>query len=182
GIQPDEKVVIHISNFRKVKRVEDVIYTFEKIRNHVKAKLLMVGDGPECAGAFELVNKLKLSDSVLFLGKQKNVSDLLSIADLKLLLSTKESFGLVLLEAMACEVPCLGTNVGGIPEVIIHDKTGYIVELGDTEHAATQAIKLLSDEVLLEQFSKNASYYAKNKFNSKKILEEYLDLYEQLLI
>src|SRR5699024_11991166 len=77
-IQPDEKVVIHISNIRKVKRVEDVIYTFEKIRNHVKAKLLMVGDGPECAGAFELVNKLKLSDSVLFLGKQKNVSDLLS--------------------------------------------------------------------------------------------------------
>src|SRR5699024_8791967 len=123
-----------------------------------------------------------LADNVLLLGKQKNITDLLFISDLKLIMSEKESFGLVLLEAMACEVPCIGINVVVMQEVIIHDKIGYIIEFGDTEHDATQAIKLLSDEVLLEQFSKNASYYVKNKFNSKIILEEYLDLYEQLLI
>jgi len=182
GIHSDEKVIIHISNFRKVKRIEDVIYTFQKVKRELNVKLLLVGDGPEFNNIFQLVHELGLSDNVLFLGKQKNITDLLSISDLKLLMSEKESFGLVLLEAMACEVPCIGTNVGGIPEVIIHDETGYIVELGDTENAAKQAIKLLSDKTLLEHFSKNASYHAKKNFNSKQILEEYLDLYERLLI
>src|SRR5699024_2065898 len=155
---------------------------FQKVKRELNVKLLLVGDGPEFNNIFQLVHELGLSDNVLFLGKQKNITDLLSISDLKLLMSEKESFGLVLLEAMACEVPCIGTNVGGIPEVIIHDETGYIVELGDTENAAKQAIKLLSDKTLLEHFSKNASYHAKKNFNSKQILEEYLDLYERLLI
>src|SRR5699024_10488517 len=114
GIKPDEKVIIHISNFRKVKRVQDVVQTFKKINNEINSKLLLIGDGPEYSSICQLVKNLGLSNDVFFLGKQKNISELLSISDLKLLLSEKESFGLVLLEAMACEVPCIGTNVGGI--------------------------------------------------------------------
>src|SRR5699024_3136071 len=124
GIGPDEKVVIHISNFRKVKRIQDVIYTFSKVQAEIDSKLILVGDGPELQTAFEIVNKLDLKDKVLFLGKQKSISDLLSISDVKLLMSEQESFGLVLLEAMACEVATIGTNVGGIPEVIVHGEPG----------------------------------------------------------
>ncbi|WP_373896156.1 N-acetyl-alpha-D-glucosaminyl L-malate synthase BshA [Virgibacillus natechei] len=181
GIHSDEKVIIHISNFRKVKRTDDVIRTFYKIREKIKSKLLLVGDGPDYADTNELVHKLGLTDSVLFLGKQKNISDLLSISDLKLLLSDKESFGLVLLEAMSCEVPCIGTNVGGIPEVIRHNETGYIIELGDLDGAANHAVRLLSDPDLLEQFSRNALLHARNKFHSKKIVEQYSSLYDKLL-
>lgn len=180
GIEEDEKVVIHISNFRKVKRVQDVIYTFAHILHHIKSKLILVGDGPELQTAFELVNRLDLKDAVLFLGKQKNISDLLSISDVKLLMSEQESFGLVLLEAMACEVATIGTNVGGIPEVIEHEKTGYIVELGDTKSAAAYATKLLSDEKLLKQFSQNAVERANTIFHSDEIVQQYISLYESL--
>ncbi|RBN37299.1 N-acetyl-alpha-D-glucosaminyl L-malate synthase BshA, partial [Priestia megaterium] len=126
GILENEKVVIHISNFRQVKRVTDIVKTFAIINKKLQSKLLLVGDGPEMTVVSQLVRDLNLQDSVLFLGKQENVAELYSISDLKLLLSEKESFGLVLLEAMACGVPCIGTNIGGIPEVIEHEKTGYI--------------------------------------------------------
>ncbi|MGY0691754.1 N-acetyl-alpha-D-glucosaminyl L-malate synthase BshA [Virgibacillus sp. FSP13] len=181
GIKPDEKVIIHISNFRKVKRVADVIHTFQMINKDIKAKLLLVGDGPEYSDSRQLVDKLDLNDNVLFLGKQKNVSELLSISDLKLLLSEKESFGLVLLEAMACGVPGIGTNVGGIPEVIDHDETGFIVELGHVEEAAAYAVRLLQDDALLEKFSKQALKRARTEFLSDKIVGEYIRLYDWVL-
>jgi|SRR5690625_5089789 len=180
-IEDDECVVIHISNFRKVKRIQDVIQTFSLIQQGVKSKLLLVGDGPEMQTAIDCVKKYDIEDKVLFLGKQKNISDLLSISDLKLLMSEKESFGLVLLEAMACEVPTIGTNVGGIPEVIIHGETGYIVPLGDTEKAATYAIDVLKDKKKLERFRHNALERVHNMFASGKILDEYITLYDQLL-
>src|SRR5699024_5474232 len=122
-----------------------------------------------------------LKDDILFLGKQKNISDLLSISDLKLLLSNKESFGLVLLEAMTCEVPCVGTNVGGIPEVIKNNQTGYLDELGDIESEANYAIQLLENDALLERFSQNAFLYAQKQFNSQKIMRQYIDLYDDVL-
>src|SRR5699024_4158590 len=137
--------------------------------------------GPEFNQTYQLVKDLKLTDRVLFLGKQENISGLLSISDLMLLLSQKESFGLVLLEAMACEVPCIGTNVGGIPEVIEDAKTGYVVDLGDTEQAANLAINLLRDEEKLKRFSQNALDTANKKFNSKKIVKQYLNLYKKVL-
>lgn len=181
GILENEKVVIHISNFRKVKRIEDVVYTFKKINDKLASKLLLVGDGPEFNQIFQLVKKLKLDQHVLFLGKQKNISDLLSISNLMLLLSQKESFGLVLLEAMACEVPSIGTNVGGIPEVIEHNKTGYVVDLGDTNQAADYAINLLMDDEKLTEFSKNAVEFASVKFGSDKIVNQYIQLYESII-
>lgn len=181
GIELEEKVVIHISNFRKVKRVQDVIYTFEKLANKVDSKLLLIGDGPEYSSIVQLVNKLGLTDRVLFLGKQKNISDLLSISDLKLLLSEKESFGLVLLEAMACGVPCIGTDIGGIPEVIEHDQTGFIVELGDIDKAAEFAITILSNNEKAEEFQHNALNKAEKDFHSQKIVAQYEEVYNKLL-
>lgn len=181
GIQPNDKVFIHISNFRKVKRVEDVIKTFKLVSDQVSAKLLLVGDGPERSYIGKLVDKLKLNDCVLFLGKQKNINDLLSISHIKLLMSEKESFGLVLLEAMACGVPCIATNAGGVPEVIDHGNTGYVVNTGDTVQAADYALKLLDDTQLYEQLSSQSKRLVKNKFSSTKALHNYLQLYNELL-
>ncbi|OZU90130.1 N-acetyl-alpha-D-glucosaminyl L-malate synthase BshA [Virgibacillus indicus] len=181
GIKNEEKVIIHISNFRKVKRIQDVIHTFHKIQRHCKSKLLLIGDGPEYSAATQLVADLNLDDKVLFLGKQKNISDLLSISDLKLLLSEKESFGLVLLEAMSCEVPCIGTNVGGIPEVIIHGETGYLVDLGDLDSAAEYSIQLLNDEQKLKELSENAYNHARKHFHSNNIVNQYNELYDKVL-
>jgi len=179
GIDDDDKVLVHISNFRKVKRVQDIIQSFNIIQKKLKSKLLLIGDGPEYSNMVQLVEKLNLKEKVLFLGKQNNISDLLSISDLKLLLSEKESFGLVLLEAMACGVPCIGTNIGGIPEVIKHGETGYIVELGDIEAVADHAIHLLTNSSLLTDFSQQARKRCMDTFHSGKILNQYLNLYER---
>lgn len=179
GIHQDEKIIIHISNFRKVKRINDIVKTFHLIQQRVPAKLLLVGDGPECAAIYEQVKSLQLEDRVLFLGKQKKISELLSIADLKLLLSDKESFGLVLLEAMACGVPCIGTNVGGIPEVIKHEETGFIVQLSDVKRASEYALKLLMDGKLHQQFSKAAVKRVQQFFNSKDIVNQYIACYKK---
>ncbi|MBR3120800.1 MAG: N-acetyl-alpha-D-glucosaminyl L-malate synthase BshA [Oceanobacillus sp.] len=181
GISNDEKVLIHISNFRKVKRVRDIIYAFKQVRNEVKSTLLLVGDGPEYPDTVQLVEALGLKEHVRFLGKQTNISELLSISNLMLLLSEKESFGLVLLEAMLCGVPCIGTNIGGIPEVIEHDKTGYLVELGDTDSAANYAIEVLTDNHLMHRLSENALIQAKEKFASEKIVNQYQHLYDTVL-
>ncbi|GGC99383.1 N-acetyl-alpha-D-glucosaminyl L-malate synthase BshA [Pontibacillus salipaludis] len=181
GIEDDDKVIIHISNFRQVKRVPDVIKSFKTIREKSKAKLLLVGDGPDYYKTCQLVNELGLRDDVLFLGKQENVSELLSISDLKLLLSEKESFGLVLLEAMACGVPCIGTNIGGIPEVIVHEETGYICEVGDTEQIASHALRLLSDQDKWEEFSHKGLERVRSEFLSETIVKQYEQVYADLL-
>lgn len=181
GIRPEDKTVIHISNFRKVKRIKDVIDTFYYIQKQMNAKLMLVGDGPELQTAFQMVQELGIANHVLFLGRQKNISDLLSMADLKLLMSEQESFGLVLLEAMSCEVPTIATNVGGIPEVIKHGETGYIVELGDTKQAAAYSVQLLEDEEKLATFSREAKAHVEEKFSSGHIVQQYIALYEELL-
>ncbi|MFG6148713.1 N-acetyl-alpha-D-glucosaminyl L-malate synthase BshA [Halobacillus sp. B23F22_1] len=181
GMSEDEKVIIHISNFRKVKRVDDVIRVFAEIVKKIPSRLVLVGDGPEYSNCYHLVKELELEEYVLFLGKQENVSELLAISDLKLLLSEKESFGLVLLEAMSCGVPCIGTNIGGIPEVIQHGVTGYIGELGDVSGISRLAIDLLSDEVKIKQFSKDAESLVHEKFASTAIVEQYEQLYNQVM-
>ncbi len=180
-INENEKVVIHVSNFRPVKRVSDVIKTFAKIADKMPAKLLLVGDGPEVSSVCKLVNKLGLEKKVLFLGKQDNLEELYSISDLMLLLSEKESFGLVALEAMACGVPCIGTNIGGIPEVIADGETGYICELGDIEQIAEKAIGLLRDPALRKKFSQESVETVKRKFCAESIVQQYEQLYFKLV-
>ncbi|UGB29239.1 N-acetyl-alpha-D-glucosaminyl L-malate synthase BshA [Metabacillus sp. B2-18] len=181
GILEEEKVIIHVSNFRKVKRVQDVIYSFQKIQRKVTAKLLLVGDGPEMSFVSRLVRELGLSEKVLFLGKQDSLEDLYSISDLILLLSEKESFGLVLLEAMACGVPSIGTNAGGIPEVIKEGETGYICEVGDIDTVAFHAIHLLLNSELHKSMSENAKNSATQLFHSDKIVTQYESIYYELL-
>lgn len=181
GIEPDEKVMVHVSNFRKVKHVPDVIETFIKTRKYVKSKLLLIGDGPEKHEAMQLAKQTPYGEDILFLGKQENLAELYAMADLKLLMSEKEAFGLVLLEAMACGVPGIGTRIGGIPEVICHEKNGYIVELGDTDQAAHHAISLLLDDEKLQLFRKRAIQSVQDRFHSEKIVEQYEALYEKVV-
>ncbi|MBT2690036.1 N-acetyl-alpha-D-glucosaminyl L-malate synthase BshA [Bacillus sp. ISL-47] len=181
GIRPEEKIIIHVSNFRSVKRVPDVVKAFEKITKEVPAKLLLVGDGPEMTVICQLVNELKLKGKVLFLGKQDNLEELYSISDLMLLLSEKESFGLVALEAMACGVPCIGTNVGGIPEVIDDGETGYVCTLGDIDEISQKATMLLLDENLHRKFSSQSISLAKEVFSAGRIVSQYEEFYYELL-
>lgn len=181
GIGDNERVIIHVSNFRKIKNVPDIINTFFKVREEMPAKLLLVGDGPEKQRMVDLVKCSPFKDDVLFLGKQENVAELYGLSDLKLLLSETESFGLVLLEGMACGVPGIGTNVGGIPEVIQHGENGFIVEQGDIEGAARYAIELLKDEEKLIRFRQAAITSIQTKFLAKPIIDHYEQLYERLV-
>lgn len=181
GIKADEKVMIHVSNFRNVKRVQDVIETFSLTQKKIKCKLLLVGDGPEMGRIIQQVRELGIEESVLFLGKRDGLAEFYSLSDIKLLLSEKEAFGLVLLEAMACGVPVIGSNIGGMPEVIEPGINGYLVELGDTEQAANYAIHMLSDETHLTQLRQGALNTVADRFHSSKILEQYEELYERLM-
>lgn len=181
GIKPEEKVLVHVSNFRKVKHVPDIIETFVKTREKIPAKLVLIGDGPDKHEAMQIAKNTPYCSDILFLGKQENLAELYAMADLKLLMSEKEAFGLVLLEAMACGVPGIGTNIGGIPEVICHEKNGYIVELGDTEQAAAYAVELLSNEEKLKAFEETAIESVKERFHSSKIVEKYEALYESVV-
>lgn len=181
GIDEEDKVLIHVSNFRNVKRVPDIIETFHRVQKHVPSKLLLVGDGPEMGRTVQQVKELGLEQHVLFLGKRDNLSELYNISDIKLLMSEKEAFGLVLLEAMACGVPCIGTNIGGIPEIIESGKNGYLVGLGDIEDAASRAIGILTDAKQHETLKKGSLETVEQHFNSFKILEQYEAVYERLL-
>lgn len=170
NIQSDEKVMIHISNFRKVKRVQDVIHVFHRVQQSIKTKLLLVGDGPEYGDAYQLVQNLGLQDKVIFMGRQDNIHDLFAMSDLNLLVSEKESFGLVLLEAMISGVPSIGSNTGGIPEVIDDGETGYICEVGDVETMSKRAIHLLSEESEWKRQSLLSKARVKELFDANKLL------------
>nr|WP_238943091.1 N-acetyl-alpha-D-glucosaminyl L-malate synthase BshA [Planococcus beijingensis] len=181
GIEPDQKVMIHVSNFRNVKRVQDVVETFSQARQQLDCKLLLVGDGPEMGRIIQQVQDLGLEDDVLFLGKRDSLAEFYNISDIKILLSEKEAFGLVLLEAMACGVPVIGSNIGGMPEIIEPGVNGYLVELGDTKQAAEYAIEMMSDEKKLEELRQGALKTVAERFHSSKILKHYEGLYERLL-
>ncbi len=175
-----ERILTHTSNFRKVKRIEDVILVFKKVYEKIPSKLLLIGDGPERHSMEELCRKLDLSHEVRFLGKQDAIEELLAVSDLFIMASESESFGLAALEAMACEVPVISTNVGGLPEVNIHGETGFLSEVGDIEQMAHHAIAILSDEEKLQQFRKNALAQAR-RFDIDNILPQYEAYYEEVL-
>ena len=174
-----EKIIIHTSNFRKVKRIEDVIAVFSQIIKEIPAKLLLIGDGPERSHIEKVCREFNTCDWVTFLGKQEAIEEILSIGDLFILPSESESFGLAALEAMACEVPVISSNAGGIPEVNIHGFTGYLSEVGDVDDMAQNAISLLKDPNLLATFKKNALIQA-HKFDLKEILLQYEAIYHRV--
>jgi L-malate glycosyltransferase len=177
----DERILVHVSNFRPVKRICDVIEIFDLVQKKVPSRLLLMGDGPDRSQAEWLVSKKGLREKVEFLGKVGRVNEMLSIADLMLVPSELESFGLAALEAMACEVPAIATAVGGVPEVIEHGRTGFLAEVGDVAAMARDAISILSDEKRLREMGQMARWEAQARFCANKIIPEYEEFYKRVL-
>ena len=177
----DERIITHISNFRKVKRIQDVIEVFYRVQLELPAKLLMVGEGPEREGAEQRVKELGIEDKVRFLGNSNEIDKILCFSDLFLLPSEAESFGLAALEAMVNEVPVVSSKAGGIPEVNIDGVTGYLSNVGNIADMAQNAIRILQDDDTLNTFKKNAKREAR-KFDIQNIVPLYEELYEKVLV
>lgn len=175
-----ERIMAHVSNFRKVKRVEDVIRVFERVHETIPSKLLMIGDGPERQSAEELCRSLSICNDIRFLGKQEQMDEILSIADLFVLPSQYESFGLSALEAMACGVPVISTNAGGLPEINVHGKTGFLSEVGDILDMSQHALEILKDDKTLKRFKEQALEHARG-FSKQRIIPMYEALYNKVL-
>ncbi|MCT4665893.1 MAG: N-acetyl-alpha-D-glucosaminyl L-malate synthase BshA [Flavobacteriales bacterium] len=175
-----EKLLVHISNFRPVKNIEDVVKVFYEVQKEVPSKLIMVGDGPCREGAEKLCRELNIADKVRFMGKSLEVPKILSVCDLMLLPSKTESFGLVALEAMACSVPVVSTNTGGLPEVNIHEKTGFTLPVGDIEGMAKAAKHILGCPEKLQHFKENALAHAQT-FDIQNIVPDYEEVYYNLI-
>ena len=176
-----EKIVMHISNFRKVKRVEDVVRVFSRMHEHLPTRLIMVGDGPERALAADLAEELGVADDVCFLGKLESVAELLACADVLLLPSEQESFGLVALEAMSSGTPVLGTSGSGIGEVVVHGETGFLHPVGDVEAMAASGVRLLEDRDLWRSFSAASRQRACSVFSADRIVPMYETFYERVI-
>lgn len=174
------KNIIHISNFRQVKNIPNVIKIFYLISQEINARLLLVGGGPEECVAKQMIHDLGIEDKVLFLGKHENVVPLLSISDLLLLPSVKESFGLVCIEAMACKVPVIASNTGGLPEVVDDGLTGYLADPHDYETMAEKGIYLLQNAAVHQEFAERGRKTVVERFNSETIVEQYIEYYQKV--
>lgn len=177
----DQKLLVHLSNFRKVKRAPDCVRILQQVRQQVDAKLLFIGEGPELPAVQQLTFELGLQDYVMFLGKQEDITPMLSMADLMLLPSEKESFGLSALEAMACGVPVIASRAGGIPEVVIHGETGFLAPIGAVDQMAADALKLLKHPMLWAEMSQHAVNWAKTHFAAERIVTQYEEIYRKVL-
>jgi L-malate glycosyltransferase len=179
-----EKLLIHVSNFRPVKRITDCIHTLARIRRErsdLPVRLVMCGDGPERIDAETLARDYGLNNDVLFAGQVPNIADYLSVADLLLMPSETESFGLAALEAMACEVPVIATRTGGLPEVVLHGETGYLVDLGDTKTMADCAIAIISNHRKRREMGERGRAWAVERFNTDRVIPQYEKLYERII-
>lgn len=175
-----EKIMIHVSNFRKVKRVEDVLKVFDKVRKEIPCKLILVGDGPERPAIEKLCRELQTCNDIISLGRINDPTEVLGLGDLFILPSETESFGLAALEAMAMKLPVISTNTGGLPEVNLNGQTGFVSNVGDVDDMAANSIKLLSDEKMYAEFSSNA-YKQAVKFDINHILPMYEKLYQSVI-
>jgi len=175
-----ERILVHVSNFRSVKRVADVVHIFNNVLKEMPAKLLMIGDGPERQKMEDLARDLGIYHETRFLGKQEQISEILSISDIFLLPSETESFGLSALEAMACGVPVISSNAGGLPEINIDGETGFMSNVGDVADMSRHAIEILSDDAVLQQLKKNAIEHAR-KFEKQAIIPMYEQLYRDVV-
>lgn len=181
-IAPDgEKILVHTSNFRQVKRVTDTIRVLERVIKEVPTKLILVGDGPDRSECERLARQLNLAEHVKFLGKQEGLVEILNSADIFLIPSQSESFGLAALEAMACGKPVVSSSVGGLPELIKHNETGFIAEIGDVHRMAKYVIDLLTNEKKYEVFSRNSRDRTLNKFDKTKVIPMYEEFYKHIL-
>jgi N-acetyl-alpha-D-glucosaminyl L-malate synthase BshA len=176
-----ERLLVHLSNFRPVKRVTDTIEIFDRVRKVIPSRLLLIGDGPDRSQAEWLAVQKGIHENVLFLGKQDRISEKLALADILLLPSELESFGLAALEAMACKVVPIATRVGGLPEVIEHGKSGYLADVGDVDTMARYAIELLSDQPRLDEMAKACRGVAQSRFCASKIVPQYEEFYRQVV-
>lgn len=177
-----EKIIMHISNFRPVKRVTDVVRVFKKISDRVPARLVMVGEGPERLSAVGVARQLGIAGKVRYLGNYDNIEQLLPCADVILQPSEHESFGLVLLEAMACQVPVIGTDSGGVREVVEHGVTGYLCEVGDIDTMAARAIELLTNDAAARDMGRKGRQRVVEHFGREEIVDQYEDLYRELVL
>lgn len=182
-LAPDgERLLVHVSNFRPVKRPVDCVEILAKVREQgVNARLIMVGDGPERSACEYRANQLELKDHVEFVGKKENIADYLGVADIFLLPSESESFGLAALEAQACEVPVIAARIGGIPEVVTEGETGFLSDVGDVEHMSRNASVLLKDENLRRSFGVRARELAVSRYDAAKIIPMYMKYYEKII-
>ena len=177
-----EKLLVHVSNFRAVKRPVDCVEIMAKVKEKGgKARLIMVGDGPERSACYYQAEKLGVKDETIFVGKQANIADYLGIADVFLLPSELESFGLAALEAEACEVPVIATRIGGIPEVVTDGETGFLSDIGDTEKMSDDVMKLLNNEEMRSEFGRKARESAVSRYGSELIIPQYITFYEKVL-
>ena len=176
-----DKILVHTSNFRPVKRVADTIRIFEKVQREIPSKLILVGDGPDRSECERLTRQMDLYDKVKFLGKQDGLVEILSSSDVFLIPSQSESFGLAALEAMACGLPVISSSVGGLPELVRHNETGFIAEIGDIDRMAKYTLELLTNEKKYKLFSENSRERAVNKFDTSIVVPLYEEYYEQIL-
>lgn len=176
-----EKILVHTSNFRPVKRVTDTIRIFQKVQEEIPSKLILIGDGPDRSECERLARQLNLGDKVKFLGKQDGLVEILASSDLFLIPSQSESFGLAALEAMACGLPVISSSVGGLPELVRHNETGFIAEIGDIDRMAKYTLDLLTNKKKYNLFSENSRKRAVNKFDKSKVVPLYEDYYKQIL-
>ncbi|HEY0898677.1 MAG TPA: N-acetyl-alpha-D-glucosaminyl L-malate synthase BshA, partial [Sphingobacteriaceae bacterium] len=176
----NERIIVHTSNFRKVKRTQDVIHVFEKVQKVVPSKLLRVGDGPDRVYCEQLCRSLGICENVRFLGKQEAIEEILSVSDLFIMPSESESFGLAALEAMACKVPVITSNAGGLPELNLDGITGFLDNVGDIDAMAAHAVEILEDDERLASFKENALSRAK-EFDLSLILPLYEDFYKEVM-
>lgn len=181
-IPNNEKVLLHISNFRRVKRVDDVVRIFRIVHQQIPTKLILIGEGPELPCVRRMIIEYGLEEDVLFLGKRDDVAEVISLADCILLPSEKESFGLVALEGMACGVPVVGSTAGGIPEVVKHGETGFLATVGDYEKMAAYVLELLRNQELWVRFSQNCLKRANEKFCADDIVDQYEAVYRRVLL
>jgi N-acetyl-alpha-D-glucosaminyl L-malate synthase BshA len=177
-----ERLLVHVSNFRSVKRPVDCVEILDRVRKEgIDARLVMVGDGPERSAASYRAEQLNLNGNVVFVGKQANIADYLGIADVFLLPSELESFGLAALEAQACEAPVVATRIGGIPEVVSDGESGYLSDVGDVEKMSADTLKLLSDEELRRTFGEKGRELAVSRYSTEKIIPQYISFYERIV-
>jgi N-acetyl-alpha-D-glucosaminyl L-malate synthase BshA len=177
----NEPIFVHLSNFRPVKRVQDVVEVFDRVNKKVPSRLMMIGDGPDRSAAEWLARQKGIRDRVHFLGKQDNVQTKLAISDVMIMPSELESFGLAALEGMACKVPSIATNVGGVPELIEQGKSGYLADVGDVDTMARYATELVSDPQKLKVMGESARFEAQSRFCASSIIENYIAYYARVL-